>query len=90
MPGLKVASGLEGALAVENVYMERPMGFHVQGMGEDLPADVWGDYEQRKKMLEYCPELYTVLNAKFERERCPGDSKDGGESSLCFFSSCPR
>ncbi|KUI64989.1 hypothetical protein VM1G_00683 [Cytospora mali] len=77
MPGLKVASGLDGALAIENVYMERPMGFHVQGMGENLPADVWGDYERRRKMLEYCPELYTVLNAKFERERCPGDTKDG-------------
>ena len=82
MPGLKVASGLEGALAVENVYMDRPMGFHVQGMGENLPGEVWGDYEKRRKILEYCPELYTVLNAKFERERCPGDSKDGGKFTL--------
>lgn len=73
-----MASGLEGALAVENVYMERPMGFHVQGMGENLPAEVWGSYERRKAMLEYCPELYTVLNAKLDRERCPGDTKDGG------------
>ncbi|ROW14453.1 hypothetical protein VPNG_03881 [Cytospora leucostoma] len=77
MPGLKVASGMDGALAVENVYMERPMGFHVQGMGENLPAEVWDDYERRKNILEYCPELYTVLDAKFERERCPGDALDG-------------
>lgn len=54
------------------------MGFHVKGMGEDLSADVWGSYEQRKKILDYCPELYTVLNAKLDRERCPGDQKDGG------------
>lgn len=79
-PGLKVASGLDGALAVENVYMEKPMGFHVQEMGENLPQEVWGDFEQRKKILEYCPELYTVLSAKLDRERCPGDTRDGGAS----------
>lgn len=77
-PGLKVASGLDGALAVENVYMEKPMGYHVQGMGEKLAPEVWGSREQRKKILEYCPELYTVLNAKLDRERCPGDKGDGG------------
>lgn len=81
-PGLKVASGLEGALAVENVYMEKPMGYHVQEMGENLPAEVWGSWEQRKEILSYCPELYTVLNAKLDRERCPGDTKDGGESAM--------
>lgn len=78
-PGLKVASGLDGALAVENVYKEKPMGYHVRGMGEELAPEVWGNYEQRKKILEYCPELYTVLNAKLDRERCPGDTKDGGK-----------
>lgn len=78
-PGLKVASGLEGALAVENVYFEKPMGYHVQEMGENLPEEVWGSWEQRKAILSYCPELYTVLNAKLDRERCPGDNKDGGE-----------
>jgi flagellar biosynthesis GTPase FlhF len=78
MPGLRVASGLEGALAVENVYMEKPMGFHVQGMGDNLHPDVWQSYERRKKILEYCPELHTVLKAKLDRERCAGDTKDGG------------
>lgn len=84
-PGLKVASGLNGALAVENVYIEKPMGYHVQEMGENLPQEVWGSFEQRKAILEYCPELYTVLNAKLDRERCPGDTKDGGASSAFFF-----
>lgn len=69
---------MDGVLAVENVYIEKPMGFHVQGMGDNLPAEVWSSYERRKAMLEYCPELYTVLNAKLDRERCPGDGKDGG------------
>ncbi|KAK7717337.1 hypothetical protein SLS64_002827 [Diaporthe eres] len=77
MPGLKVASGVEGALAVEDVYMERPMGFHVREMGDNLAPEVWEDHERRKKMLEYCPELHTVLKAKLDRERCAGDSKDG-------------
>lgn len=86
MPGLRVASGLEGALAVENVYMEKPMGFHVPEMGDNLAADVWEDHERRKKMLEYCPELHTVLKAKLDRERCAGDSKDGGEF---YNGSCP-
>lgn len=63
---------------MENVYMEKPMGFHVQGMGENLPAEVWANHDQRKAILEYCPELYTVLHAKLDRERCPGDSLDGG------------
>lgn len=79
MPGLKVASGVEGALAVEDVYMERPMGFHVREMGDNLAPEVWEDHERRKKMLEYCPELHTVLKAKLDRERCAGDSKDGSE-----------
>lgn len=92
-PGLKVASGLENALAVENVYKERPMGFHVQEMGENLPSEVWGSYERRKEILEYCPELYTVLNAKLDRERCPGDSLDGGKwpafaTALVLWNSC--
>lgn len=77
MPGLKVASGTEGALAVENVYMEKPMGFHVQEMGDNLHPDVWESHERRKKILEYCPELHTVLKAKLDRERCAGDTKDG-------------
>lgn len=79
MPGIKVASGLEGALAVENVYMEKPMGFHVQEMGDNLHPDVWESHERRKKILEYCPELHTVLKAKLDRERCAGDTKDGGK-----------
>lgn len=88
-PGLKVASGLDGALAVENVYIEKPMGYHVQEMGENLPVEVWGNYEQRKKIFEYCPELYTVLSAKLDRERCPGDTKDGGEHLIPMpFDSC--
>lgn len=73
-PGLKVASGMEGVLTVENVYIENPMGFHVQEMGENLPAGVWGDHARRKEILNYCPELYTVLNTKLDRERCPGDT----------------
>ncbi|CAN8096557.1 unnamed protein product [Discula destructiva] len=76
-PGLRVASGVDDALAVENVYKEKPMGYHVQEMGENLASEVWGNQEQRQQIIEYCPELYTVLNAKLDRERCPGDNGDG-------------
>lgn len=76
LPGAKVASKLDGALAVEDVYMERPMGYHVREGGSD---NVWDDAARRKKMLEYCPELGIVMDMKLERERCPDDDGNGGK-----------
>ena len=77
LPGEKVASGMEGVLAVEDVYMEKPMGYHVREGGSNLPDAVWKDPAQRKKIFDYCPELSLIMDMKLERERCPGDDKQG-------------
>ena len=77
LPGEKVASGTTGALAVEDVYVESPMGYHIRDGGSNLNDDVWKDHKQRKKILDYCPELSLIMNMKLERERCEGDQRDG-------------
>ncbi|TPX16323.1 uncharacterized protein E0L32_003972 [Thyridium curvatum] len=77
MPGEKVASGTNGALAVEDVYIESPMGFHIREGGAQLHDDVWADPVQRKKILDYCPELSIIMDMKLERERCEDDDKHG-------------
>ena len=77
LPGEKVAAGTSGVLAVEDVYMENPMGYHIRDGGSNLNDDVWKDHKQRKKILDYCPELSLIMNMKLERERCEGDDRDG-------------
>ncbi|TLS30157.1 hypothetical protein PpBr36_03483, partial [Pyricularia pennisetigena] len=77
LPGEKVASGFDGMLAVEDVYMQRPMGFHVRDFGRTLSDDVWKDHKQRQKIFEYCPELSLIMDMKLERERCEGDDREG-------------
>ncbi|KAK5989941.1 hypothetical protein PT974_08204 [Cladobotryum mycophilum] len=76
LPGARVASKLDGVLSVEGVYIEKPMGYHVQGGGSELNEQVWGDVAHRKDIFEYCPELSLIMDMKLERERCPDD--DGG------------
>lgn len=77
LPGAKVASGLDGTLAVEDVYIDNPMGFHVRNGGQQLADAVWKDHKQRAKIFEYCPELSLIMDMKLERERCEGDDKEG-------------
>ncbi|TLD31291.1 hypothetical protein PspLS_02225 [Pyricularia sp. CBS 133598] len=77
LPGERVASGFDGMLAVEDVYMQRPMGFHVREFGRTLSDDVWKNHEQRQKIFEYCPELSLIMDMKLERERCEGDDREG-------------
>jgi len=77
LPGAKVASGSDGMLAVEDVYMENPMGFHVRNGGQQLADAVWKNQKQRQDIFQYCPELSLVMDMKLERERCPGDNKEG-------------
>lgn len=81
-PGEKVASEFQGALAVENVLMDKPMGYHVRGGGgSNLNHDVWKNPEVRKRIFEYCPELSMIMDMKLERERCPDDDRQGGRGS---------
>lgn len=77
LPGEKVASGSEGVLAVEDVYMERPMGYHVRDGGQGISEQVWRNPEKRKKIFNYCPELSMIMDMKLERERCPEDDRQG-------------
>ncbi len=77
LPGERVAAGLDGVLAVEDVYVEQPMGYHIRNSGRNLPDAVWKDHHQRKKIFDYCPELSLVMDMKLERERCKGDDKQG-------------
>ncbi|POR39634.1 Uncharacterized protein TPAR_00176 [Tolypocladium paradoxum] len=81
MPGEKVTSKFQGALAVENVFMEKPMGYHIHGGGSNLNHDVWKNPEMRKSIFEYCPELSMLMDMKLERERCPDDDRQGGRGA---------
>jgi len=77
LPGEKVAAGMEGVLAVEDVYIEKPMGYHIRDGGASLPEEIWQDRKQRKKIFDYCPELSLIMDMKLERERCQGDDSKG-------------
>jgi hypothetical protein len=78
LPGAKVASGAqEDHFSVEDVYHEKPMGYHVREGGENLADDVWKDPNRRKANFAYCPELSMIMPMKLERERCPGDNLEG-------------
>jgi hypothetical protein len=77
LPGARVASKMDGAIAVEDVYMEKPMGYHIRNGGGDLNDEIWGNVTRRKEILEYCPELSMIMDMKLERERCPDDNGNG-------------
>lgn len=71
LPGEKVASGSNNTLAMEDVYTEKPMGFHVRDSGHAVPDNAWEDPKLRKDIFDYCPELSLIMDMKLERERCP-------------------
>lgn len=76
LPGAKVANAAEeDHFSVEDVWHERPMGYHVRA--GNLAEDVWKDPARRKQIFEYCPELSMIMDMKLERERCEGDNKEG-------------
>ncbi|XMA12406.1 hypothetical protein WAI453_005197 [Rhynchosporium graminicola] len=78
LPGAKVANGKqEDHFAVEDIWHEKPMGFHVRDGGKALSDDVWKNSDRRKGNFEYCPELAIIMPMKLERERCQGDNREG-------------
>lgn len=78
MPMLKAASAADAKhFAVEDVYHENPMGYHLRMGQGHLPEGVWKNKDQRKKILEYCPDVKIILPMKLERERCEGDNREG-------------
>ena len=58
----------ESEFAVEDVWHEWPMGYHVNPGG--FSPDVWEPQMKRKQIFEYCPEIKIILDMRLERERC--------------------
>ncbi|KAI1333695.1 hypothetical protein F5Y15DRAFT_337665 [Xylariaceae sp. FL0016] len=77
LPGARVASGMEGQLAVEDTYIPDSMGFHVRDGGARMADAVWQSRDQRREIFDYCPELSLIMDMKLEKERCSGDNLDG-------------
>ena len=77
LPGAKVPPDVLHALAVEDVYFEKPMGFHVRTGSNYLPAQVWLDQERRQAIFDYCPELALIMDMRLKREACQGDASFG-------------
>jgi Protein of unknown function (DUF5672) len=78
LPGAKVANGAQADhFSVEDLYHEKPLGYHVREGGEKLAEDVWKNPQRRKANFAYCPELVMIMPMKLERERCDGDNLEG-------------
>jgi hypothetical protein len=89
-PGLKVATGeMENHFSVEELYHDKPMGYHLRTGNGNLPPGVWKNKDQRMAILEYCPEIAIILDMKLEKERCPGDNGEGELSPARRRSSIP-
>ena len=81
LPGVKLPKPeIEKNFAVEGIWDEKPMGFHVPSSQEVLLQGVWNDPDQRKKIYEYCPELKMIMDMKLERERCEEKVEEQTES----------
>lgn len=55
--------------AVEDVWYEWPLGFHMKHGGPS--QNVWGTVDKRKKVMDYCPEIKIILDMYLDREKCP-------------------
>ncbi|KAL8697795.1 MAG: hypothetical protein Q9201_006928 [Fulgogasparrea decipioides] len=72
LPGIKLPKPeTEKSFAVEGVWAEEPMGFHIPSSDEALLREVWDDLGRRRQIFEYCPEVKMIMpRMKLERERC--------------------
>ncbi|KAL9599704.1 MAG: hypothetical protein Q9219_003692 [cf. Caloplaca sp. 3 TL-2023] len=81
LPGIKLPKPrVEETFAVEGVWDEKPMGFHVPLSDEGLLREVWDNADQRKKIYDYCPEIKIIMNMKLERERCEEKTQEQVET----------
>ncbi|KAL8780016.1 MAG: hypothetical protein Q9213_006659 [Squamulea squamosa] len=54
-PGGKVANGSVSLIfSGENIYTEKPMGYHTGGSGRNLGGGIWGTPELRQHIYDYC------------------------------------
>lgn len=71
LPNVKLPKPeVEKSFAVEGIWEEKPMGFHLPSSSDQLLKGAWDDPEQRRKTFDYCPEVKMIMNMKLERERC--------------------
>lgn len=72
-PGAKVANGsLSLTFSGENIYYDKPMGYHTGGSGRNLGGGIWGTPELRQHIYEYCPEVKMTLDMD-AAQYVPGD-----------------
>ncbi|KAK5664200.1 hypothetical protein OQA88_416 [Cercophora sp. LCS_1] len=76
LPDAKIATGHE-ALAVEDAYREKAMGYHIPDGGKKLSRVVWDNESQRKAIFKYCPEVSLIMDMRLTRERCWGAGGGG-------------
>ncbi|KAI4130088.1 MAG: hypothetical protein LQ338_001940 [Usnochroma carphineum] len=61
-PGAKVANGsVSLTFSGENIYYDKPMGYHTGGSGRFLGGGIWGSPELRQHNYDYCPEVKMTL-----------------------------
>ncbi len=72
LPGANMASpDVEKEFAVEDIWAENPMGYHINPtMGPGNSPDVWDDPEKRRMIYDYCPEIKIILDMRLSREQC--------------------
>ena len=87
VPGANMADPtVESLFAVEDIWAERPLGYHINPtMGPGNSAEVWDNPEKRNMIYEYCPEIKIILDMRLPRERCgpfPDPPVPGPESKV--------
>jgi hypothetical protein len=63
----------EKEFAVEAVWYDKPMGYHMLPGNSPAP-NVWAIHQRRREIYEYCPEVKIILDMYLEREKC-GDQR---------------
>ncbi|KAL8708761.1 MAG: hypothetical protein Q9220_006403 [cf. Caloplaca sp. 1 TL-2023] len=72
-PGAKVANGSTSLeFSGENIFTERPLGYHTGGSGRNLGGGIWGSRELREGVYAYCPEVKMTLEMD-AKEFVPGE-----------------
>ena len=62
-PGAKVANGsVSLTFSGENIYHEKPMGYHMGGSGRYLSGGIWGTPELRQHVYDYCKSSSSTGN----------------------------
>ena len=71
LPDSKMATPeVEAGFSVEGIWHDRPMGYHLGLSGTNLHKDVWDNFERRRHIFQYCPEIKMIMGMRFLRERC--------------------